>query len=140
MASAVVRADCAADIAAENASRAAFFAASVVAVSRAVRRVAFAVRIASAKAFSIATFDLLYVCNAIRYALRSAEFVFGADDDGTVVVGDEASSASAAVAPLDMTRAIVVTTSVFFANCFMLTPLLGAFLFITINNEIVEIL
>lgn len=58
-ASAEVRADCAVVIAAENASRAAFFAASVVAASRAVRRVSFAVRIAAAKAFSIATFDLL---------------------------------------------------------------------------------
>ena len=65
------------------------------------------------------------------------------DDVGTDEVGmvvDDESSASAAVTPLYMTRAIVVTTSVFFANCFMLTPLLGAFLFITINNEIVEIL
>ena len=56
------------------------------------------------------------------------------------MVVDDESSASAAVAPLDMTRAMVVTSSVFFANCFMLTPLLGAFLFITINNEFVEIL
>ena len=56
------------------------------------------------------------------------------------MLDEDASSASAAVAPLDMTRAMVVTTNVFFANFFMLTPLLGAFLFITINNEFVEIL
>ena len=70
-------------------------------------------------------------------------------DDGIVVdvlgivdvgLDDDESSAIAAVAPLVMMSAMDVATSVFLANCLILSPSLGDFLILTINNEFVEIL
>ena len=58
-ASAEERAACAADIAVMKVVYIAFFSCAVTAASRAAVRVLFAARIASPKAFSMATFDLL---------------------------------------------------------------------------------
>jgi len=68
-----------------------------------------------------------YAARCALVGLTSSRF-FGTevDDVGTDEVGivvDDESSASAAVAPLVMMRAIVVAASVFFANCFISSPL-----------------
>lgn len=41
---------------------------------------------------------------------------------GTDVLGEDASSANATVAPLDMTSAMVAIANVFFAKCFIVAP------------------
>jgi len=68
-----------------------------------------------------------YAARCALVGLTSSRF-FGTevDDVGIDEVGivvDDESSASAAVAPLVMMRAIVVAASVFFANCFISSPL-----------------
>ena len=70
---------------------------------------------------------MAYAARCALVGLTSSRF-FGTevDDVGIDEVGivvDDESSASAAVAPLVMMRAIVVAASVFFANCFISSPL-----------------
>jgi len=95
-----------------------------------VRRAEFASRIAVAKFLLISTFALLYACNASRYAVRSAEIVLVVVVAGTVVLVVDASSASAAVAPLDNTIAAAEATNVFLMNCFTISPSFGGFMLV----------
>ena len=70
---------------------------------------------------------MAYAARCALVGLTSSRFFgtegedVGIDEVGLVV--DDESSASAAVAPLVMMRAIVVAASVFFANCFISSPL-----------------